>query len=113
MLAPEADPRTSIVFCECVATSDLPGGVVNVLTGKASEIAPHLAKHREIFAMDLWGLDGKTATALAKDGADNVKRVTVRSSKDLDALTDDERGQGLGWVEKWLELKTVWHPAGI
>jgi acyl-CoA reductase-like NAD-dependent aldehyde dehydrogenase len=112
-LATELDPRTAVVWCECLATSDLPGGVVNVLTGHASEIASHLAKHREIFAMDVWGLGAKASTELAKSGADNVKRFTVRHDKDLDALRDEARGQGLGWVEKWLEMKTVWHPAGI
>ena len=113
VVAGTADPRTAVVWCECLATSDLPGGVVNVLTGDAAEMAPHLAKHREVIAMDLWGLPAKVAAELAKSGADNVKRVTVRSEKDLAALADEDRGQGLGYVEKWLEMKTVWHPAGI
>lgn len=112
-LASETDPRTAVVWCECLATSDLSAGVVNVLTGHATEIAPHLAKHREVIALDVWSMSGEAAAQLARDGADNVKRVTLRGEKDREALSDPERGHGLGWVEKFLEMKTVWHPVGV
>lgn len=111
-LASETDPRTAIVFCECLATSDVPSGVVNVLTGKASEIAPQLAKHREVNGVDIWSKDTTLRTSLEADGAESVKRVRTRVPATA-LFFDEKRGQGLGWVEPFLESKTVWHPAGI
>lgn len=117
ILASEEDPRTAIVFSECLATSDLPGGVINVLTGHPKELAPVMAKHREVFGLDAW-LDADAQTgALAKSlqelGADNVKRLKVHVDMPRDAWLDPQRGQGLGWIERFLETKTVWHPVGI
>ena len=109
----EADPRTAIVLCECLATSDVPGGVVNVLTGKASEIAPHLAKHREVIAVDAWSSDGALREALEREGSENVKRVKAHAPLAPAAWLDDRKGQGLGWLEKFIETKTIWHPVGI
>lgn len=109
VLAPEADPRTSVAFCECVATSDLPGGVINVLTGLRSEVLPHLAKHMDVQGLDLWKsatLGDELAKASAVAGADNVKRVKVRAEAAADA-------EGLGFVDAWVEQKTVWHPVGL
>ena len=114
VVAPERDPRTTIVWCECLATSDLPGGVVNMLTGLRSEVAPHLARHMDVQGLDLW----RSATmpdALVKDAAtlaaDNVKRVKVRDGDTLDFSSED--AQGLSFIEPWVELKTVWHPVGL
>src|SRR6185295_4200070 len=56
-LASSTDPRTAIVWSECLATSDMPGGVINVLTGQAKELSPHLAKHREVIGVDAWIVD--------------------------------------------------------
>jgi len=92
-LASEKDPRTAIVFCECLATSDLPGGVANVLTGRATEMAPH--------------------EALEREGADNVKRVKTHAVPAAPFWLDDRRGQGIGWLERFLETKSVWHPVGV
>lgn len=111
-LASETDPRTAIVFCECLATSDVPGGVVNVLTGKASEVAPQLSKHREVSGIDVWSKDASLRASLEADGAESVKRVRTRAPA-TSLFFDEKRGQGLGWVEPFLESKTVWHPAGI
>jgi len=112
-IAGEADPRTAIVFCECLATSDLPGGVVNVLTGKGSEIAPHLAKHREVIGVDAWTEDAALRAALEREGADNVKRVKTHAPPAASFWLDERKGQGIGWLERFLETKTVWHPVGI
>jgi acyl-CoA reductase-like NAD-dependent aldehyde dehydrogenase len=112
-IAGEADPRTAIVFCECLATSDLPGGVVNVLTGNASEMSPHLAKHREVIGIDAWTEDAALRAALEREGADNVKRVKTHSPPAASYWLDDRKGQGIGWLERFLETKTVWHPVGI
>ena len=111
-IAGEDDPRTAVVFCECLATSDLPGGVVNVLLGRAAEIAPHLAKHREVAAIDAWTEDGELAALLEREGSGSVKRVKTHDGADIARLGGD-RGQGIGYVERFLEMKTVWHPVGV
>jgi acyl-CoA reductase-like NAD-dependent aldehyde dehydrogenase len=113
VLASEKDPRTAIVWSECLATSDLPGGVVNVLTGRAKELSPHLAKHREIVGIDAWMVDADARKAVEHEGADNVKRVKTHVPMDPEGWLDSRRGQGLGWIERFLETKTVWHPVGL
>jgi acyl-CoA reductase-like NAD-dependent aldehyde dehydrogenase len=112
VLAGEDDPRTAVVWCECLATSDLPGGVVNVLTGRAREIAPHLARHREVTAMDLWMSDVDLRATLEREGSGNVKRTFGHDDADAEALRGP-RGQGLDFLERFQETKTVWHPVGI
>lgn len=112
-LASAADPRTAIVWSECLATSDLPGGVVNILTGNQKELAPHFAKHREVIGIDAWIVDPDLRKSVEADGADNVKRVKTHVPMDVEAWLDDRKGQGLGWIERFLETKTVWHPVGI
>ena len=109
-IASKDDPRTAVVFCECLATSDLPGGVVNVLTGDAAEIAPHLARHREVAGIDAWTDDAALRAKLEADGSDSVKRVKTHA-----APSDDvgDVGQGLGFLERFLETKTIWHPVGV
>jgi len=112
VVAGSEDPRTAVVWCECLATSDLPGGVVNVLTGQASEIAPHLAKHREVAAMDAWSGDADLRAAVEREGSGNVKRVKTHDGGEALRLLSDA-GQGLGFIERHLETKTVWHPVGV
>jgi acyl-CoA reductase-like NAD-dependent aldehyde dehydrogenase len=113
LVATDADPRTAVVFCECLATSDLPGGVANVLLGHAKELAPALAKHREVSALDAWTDSAELRAALEKEGADSVKRVKTHAPLDAAAWHDERAGQGLGWIERFLETKTVWHPVGV
>jgi acyl-CoA reductase-like NAD-dependent aldehyde dehydrogenase len=109
VLASEDDPRTAVSWCECVATSDWPAGVINVLTGPAAEVAPHLARHQEVAALDLWTDDDALARSLEDLAAGTVKRTRRRSAVDF----TDARLEGLGAIERFLELKTVWHPAGL
>ncbi len=115
-IASKDDPRTAVLFCECLATSDLPGGVINVLTGDAKEIAPHLAKHREVAGIDAWTEDAELRAKLEAEGSDSVKRVTTHGTpvdlKWYDAA-DPQVGQGLGFLERFLETKTIWHPVGV
>lgn len=113
VLASAADPRTAIVWSECLATSDLPGGVINVLTGQQKELAPHFAKHREVIGVDAWIVDPDLRKSVEADAADNVKRVKTHVPMDAESWLDDRRGQGLGWIERFLETKTIWHPVGI
>lgn len=108
-VASDADPRSSLVWAECVATSDMPGGIINVLTGKPKEMAPHLAKHREVIGLDAWLGDEKLRTDLENLGADNVKRTKTHPVKDVEWGS----AQGLGMIERFLETKTVWHPVGV
>ncbi|CAN5421251.1 aldehyde dehydrogenase family protein [soil metagenome] len=109
VLASELDPRTALVFAEALATSDMPGGVINILTGQVKEIAPHLAKHREVTGVDAWIADGDLRKALESDGADNVKRTKTHDPTGVDWNTV----AGLSMIERFLETKTVWHPVGL
>ncbi|MGH3423212.1 MAG: aldehyde dehydrogenase family protein [Nocardioidaceae bacterium] len=101
-------PLPAITLSEVLATSDLPGGVVNVLTGDAAEIGPWLASHRDVNAVDLTGAasDG-LAAELEGAAAENLKRV-VRPG-DADWAADP----GIGPMTAFCETKTVWHPIGV
>jgi acyl-CoA reductase-like NAD-dependent aldehyde dehydrogenase len=100
-LASETRPLAAIELAEAFATSDVPGGVVNLLTGRHAELAPWLASHMDVNALDLTGADGGSAE-LERAAAENVKRV-VRGDAD---------GQSPWDIAAFLELKTVWHPVG-
>ena len=108
VVASEARPLPAITLGEVLATSDLPGGVVNVLTGRTGELAPVLAAHRDVNALDLAGADPADATALEEAAAGNVKRVlrTPRTPPDWTADPGTRR------LLAFLETKTVWHPVG-
>ena len=104
VLASESEPLAAVELAEVLATSDVPGGVVNILTGYKGETAPILAGHMDVNALDLAGADGSVDMAeLERLAANNVKRV-VRGSAD---------GQSPWEVTSFLELKTVWHPIGV
>ncbi len=100
-LASETRPLAAIELAEALATSDVPGGTVNLLTGRKSELAPWLASHMDVNAIDLSGADGDSPE-LERAAAENVKRV-VRGKAD---------GQSPWDIASFLELKTVWHPVG-
>ncbi len=100
-LASEAEPLAAIELAEALATSDVPGGVVNLLTGYRAELAPWLASHMDVNAIDLTGADG-LRVELETAAAENVKRVVVGRPD----------GQSLADISSFLELKTVWHPIG-
>ncbi|MBK8252940.1 MAG: aldehyde dehydrogenase family protein [Polyangiaceae bacterium] len=111
VLASEADPRTAVVFSETLATSDLPGGVVNILTGQVKEVLPHLAKHMEVAALDLHGVDGSVAKGAEESAVINVKRVRNRNLTAAEWY-NAEAAESPRWIERFVEMKTVWHPAG-
>ncbi len=112
-IASAVDPRTAVVFCECLATSDLPNAVVNVLTGHASEMAPTLAKHREVIGLEAWTEDAELRVMLEREGSESVKRVKTHAPMAIEAWASDDTGQGLGFIERFLETKSVWHPVGV
>jgi len=101
LIASEHRPLAAVTLAEVLATSDVPGGVVNVLTGRKADLCPVLAAHMDVNAIDLAGVDGDRAE-LERLAADNVKRV-VRNGQ----------GQSLWHAAAFLELKTVWHPIGV
>ena len=107
----EARPLPAITLSEVLATSDLPAGVVNLLTGRTAELAPWLAGHMDVDAMDLTGIESPERQAeLERLAADNVKRV-VRAPEGGEP--DFTREPGLRPMTAYLETKTVWHPIGV
>lgn len=111
VVASERDPRTAITFAEALATCDLPGGVINILTGYRDELAPTLAKHMDVQALAFGGSD-ETATALQQAAADNVKR-TIRYPDRSREEWFDSAAASLDDIAHYCELKTIWHPAGV
>ncbi len=112
VVASERDPRTAIVFAECLATSDLPGGACNVLTGVRTELAPVLAGHMDVNALGAFGLDRATERALGELAAENVKRTRFEGAPSREAWFG-ARYDDLDRVLAFTELKTIWHPARI
>ncbi|MEV4583012.1 aldehyde dehydrogenase family protein [Nonomuraea jabiensis] len=108
VVASERAPLASITLAEVLATSDLPGGVVNVLTGHQAELAPWLAAHMDVNGLDLTGVeDADLALSCEQAAAENLKRVLRPSRQDWTA------DPGTGRMTRFLETKTVWHPVGI
>jgi len=108
VLASELRPLAAITLSEVLATSDVPGGVVNLLTGRVAEVAPWLAAHMDVNAIDIAGIDDvDLRRELEIAAADNVKRVR---RPDTDDWTADP---GLSRIRSFLETKTVWHPIGV
>ncbi|MEU5930072.1 aldehyde dehydrogenase family protein [Streptomyces antimycoticus] len=106
VVASEKSPLPALSLAEVLATSDFPGGVVNILSGRTAEIAAPLAAHQDVNAIDLAGADPELAVELEKASADNLKRVL--RPQPVDWAADPGTGRLLGF----LETKTVWHPMG-
>ncbi len=106
-IASELRPLPAISLSEVLATSDLPGGVVNLLTGRVSELAPWLAAHRDVNALDLTGVEPAARPALREAAADSVKRVLAPTGQEWTAPP------GLSRLNAFVETKTVWHPIGV
>jgi acyl-CoA reductase-like NAD-dependent aldehyde dehydrogenase len=104
-------PLPAVTFAEVLATSDVPAGVVNVLTGTLDRTAETLASHMDVNAIDLTGLAGdpERATALEVEAAENLKRVRRAPDAEPDWTLDP----GLDRMTGFLETKTVWHPIGV
>ena len=107
VLAAPDRPLPAVTFAEVLATSDVPGGVVNVLTGPLADTAPTLASHMDVNALDLTGA-GELAASLEAAAADNLKRVR----RPAPAPEDWHAEPGLERITWALETKTVWHPVG-
>lgn len=109
VVAAQDHPLPAVTLAEVLATSDLPAGVVNVLTGSTAELAPWLAAHRDVDAIDLCGAAPDQRADLERRAADNVKRV-LRAPR---AEPDWTGEPGLGRISAYVETKTVWHPMGV
>jgi acyl-CoA reductase-like NAD-dependent aldehyde dehydrogenase len=108
VLAP--GPQAAVTLAEVLATSDVPGGVVNILTGRPAETAPWLASHDDVNALDLTGVDeAEFATELERSAAGTLKRVLRAPAEGIDFTADP----GLRPITAFLETKTVWHPKGF
>ena len=107
IVASERRPLPAVSLSEVLATSDLPGGVANVLTGFTSELAPWLASHRDVNAIDLTGVAAADRADLQRAAADNVKRVYIPAGEDWTDEPGTER------LTAFVETKTVWHPIGV
>ena len=117
VIASESRPLPSMTLAEVLATSDLPGGVVNILTGFRRELVPVLAAHMDVNALDAWGVDPELQAKVEETALDNVKRVArpPRGAGAVDRFDwfDDRAAQRPEWILQFLEMKTVWHPIGV
>ena len=101
-LASESAPLPAMSLAEVIATSDVPAGVVNILTGKSAELAPWFASHMDIDGLDISGLEAKLVAEIKKAGAQNLKRI--HSFKEISSP---------GRILAFMESKPVWHPIGV
>ena len=109
-------PLPAITLAEVLATSDVPGGVVNLLTGLRTELVPVLAAHADVDAIDTWGVPDALRRDVELLAADDVKRVLRRPTTVAEARfdwLDDRAAERPEWIAAFLEMKTVWHPIGV
>lgn len=109
-LASESNPVPAAVLGEVIATSDVPAGVVNILTGTRAELVSVIASHRDIDAVHAGGVSAADAKALREGAAENVKRVCIR--EDVDWFDAAACGTPW-WIEPMVEMKTMWHPSAV
>jgi acyl-CoA reductase-like NAD-dependent aldehyde dehydrogenase len=116
VLASESRPLPAITLTEVLATSDVPAGVINVLTGRKRELIPVLAAHEDVDAMDVWGVPDDLRKDVELVAADSVMRIARRPAGVTDARfdwLDDRASERPEWIAAYLEMKTVWHPIGV
>lgn len=106
----QSAPIPTCLFGEVCATGDVPPGVVNLLTGMHDELVPHIADHRDIDAIHAANLSEEHAQTLRAGASENVKRVTVRNVE-AGGWYDSAQCEGPWWIERFVEMKTIWHPA--
>jgi acyl-CoA reductase-like NAD-dependent aldehyde dehydrogenase len=116
VLASETRPLPAVTLSEVLATSDVPGGVVNLITGWKKELVAVLAAHVDVDALDTWGVPADLRTSIEELAADDIKRIARRPAGVADAKfdwLDDRASERPEWIAAWLEMKTVWHPIGV
>ncbi len=107
-LGSERFPTSAAILAEACATSDVPPGVVNILTGLRGDLVPHFASHRDIDAIHAAGMTPGEAKTLREGVAENLKHVVVRDAVDW---SSDEVCHSPEWIEPFAEMKTIWHPS--
>jgi acyl-CoA reductase-like NAD-dependent aldehyde dehydrogenase len=115
VIASETRPLPSVTLGEVLATSDVPGGVINLLTGLKAELVPVLAAHVDVDAIDTWGVTAEQQAPIEISAAESIKRIARRPRGISDTAfdwTDDRAAQRPEWIAAFLEMKTVWHPIG-
>jgi acyl-CoA reductase-like NAD-dependent aldehyde dehydrogenase len=110
-LVSEENPAVVVSLAEVLATSDLPGGVVNVLTGYHQELLPGLTQHMDVNALDLAMISDETRKAAETAATENLKRVRIKQWKTPNDLYG-ELGEKLDYITDFQEYKTIWHPIG-
>ena len=114
VLASERNPLPAVSMSEILGVSDVPAGVVNVLTGGVAEIAPAMASHRQIQALGAIGLDPALAAAVGEASAESLKRLRlVDLPAERRGLEDAERWTSIDAIAPFTEVKTIWHPSSI
>jgi acyl-CoA reductase-like NAD-dependent aldehyde dehydrogenase len=116
LITSETRPLPAVTLTEVLATSDVPGGVVNVLTGFKKELVPVLAAHVDVDALDTWGVPDELRLDTELVAADDIKRVLRRPTTVNEARfdwLDDRAAERPEWIAAFLEMKTVWHPIGV
>jgi len=111
VVASEKFPLPAVTFTEILATSDLPGGVVNLLTGKRAELAPHIASHMDVNGIVDGAGDAAASTQLQAGVAINLKRYAKRALAPADWFS--AKGEDAYWILDTVEFKTAWHPIGL
>ena len=104
-LASESKPLCSITFAEVLNSSDVPGGVVNILTGKKQELVPVLASHMDVNALSSFGLSSSELKEIQTLAVDNLKRIVVYESDQ-----SEQYSEGAHFISDLQEIKTTWHP---
>ncbi len=112
VIAADEHPLTALEFGEILATSDLPAGVINILTGEKQELIAHLARHMDVNAIAYRDGDGKTEREIIDLGTENLKRIRLGTRRPRSWWLS-EKAQGPEWIEEFTETKTVWHPIGV
>lgn len=115
VLASEGRPLPAVTLTEILATSDVPGGVLNLITGHRAELVPWLAAHMDVNAIDAWGVPADQLAAVQIAGVENMKRIVRPPRGGLQTFDwlDDGRAQRPEYIAAFLEIKTVWHPIGM
>jgi len=116
VVASERRPLPAVTLAEVLATSDVPGGVVNIVTGFRKELVPVLAAHGDVDGLDLWGCPDELRTDAEIAAAETIKRLARRPvglREDRFDWLDDRAAERPEWIAAFLEMKTVWHPIGL
>ena len=113
IISSEKSPLSALSFSEVIATSDVPGGVINILTGLKKELIPHLAGHMDVNAFDYADNDAVMKKQIQELCSNNVKRFVNSAMKSADMYMNDEENESLTQIKNFIEIKTIWHTMGL